>query len=179
MNAWITNGAAEGDGTTLLVDALRRTAGGQGPCALTRHDFAIAFPGDADEVFATFRAFLGAVAYGSPRKLRIGPPGSPHLLPDEISLLGVLAAAQTGDDALFDAHLCWLARPGSRPAVAVTTRALATAFAVHGKWLCALQPCHSGASRRDEPGTHEHDPMEAWRSVCSWVPDSKARYPES
>jgi hypothetical protein len=125
------------DGETLLIGALRRAAAGYEGCALTRRDFAIAFPGDADEVFVTFRAFLGTLAHGGRRKLRIGLPGSSLAMPDEILLIALLAAAQLGDDGLVEAYLCWLARPGARASVAITTRALATALTVHGLWLRA------------------------------------------
>jgi hypothetical protein len=123
------------DGETLLIGALRRVAARQEGCALTRRDFAIAFPGDAAEVFVTFRAFLGTLAHGGRRKLRIGLPGSTCVMPDETLLIALLAAAQTSDDGLVDAYLCWLARPGARATVAITARALATALAVHGHWL--------------------------------------------
>jgi hypothetical protein len=125
------------DGETLLIGALRRAAAGHEGCALTRRDFAIALPGDADEVLVTFRAFLGTLAHGGRRKLRIGLPGSALTMPDETLLIALLAAAQEGNDGLVDAHLCWLTRPGARASVAITTRALATALAVHGHWLRA------------------------------------------
>jgi hypothetical protein len=124
-----------GQGGQLLIGALRGIAFGHGCSALTRRDFAIAFPGDAGEMFATFRSFLQALAYASRRKLRAGRPGSPTPTSDETLLLTLIAAAQAGDEALVDAHLCWLARPDARAFVAITTRALATALAVHGVWL--------------------------------------------
>ena len=126
-------GSSEGE--ILLIGALRRAAAGQGGGALTRRDFAIAFPGDADEVLMTFRAFLATLAHAGRRKLRIGLPGSSLTMPDETLLITLLAAAQAGDDELVDAYLCWLARPGARASVAITARALATALAVHGHWL--------------------------------------------
>ena len=45
-----TNDAVElgfRDAESLLIGALRRAAAGHEGCALTRRDFAIAFPGDA------------------------------------------------------------------------------------------------------------------------------------
>jgi hypothetical protein len=63
MSEW-SDGPAEhksaefGQGGQLLISALRGIAFGHGCSALTRRAFAIAFPGDANEVFATFRAFL-------------------------------------------------------------------------------------------------------------------------
>lgn len=132
-------------GAALLIAALRRMASGQIGCALTRRDFAIAFPGDADEVFATFRAFLQALARAGRRKLRVGVPGLPAM-PDEIALVALLAAAQAGDDALFDARLRWLTRPDAGDSASITTRALAAALAVHGHWLQAAGRGHSERS---------------------------------
>jgi|HubBroStandDraft_6_1064221.scaffolds.fasta_scaffold162022_3 hypothetical protein len=140
MGEWSDNPTEErpaelGQGGQLLISALRGIAFGHRCSALTQRDFAIAFPGDANEVFATFRAFLQALAHAGRRKLRAGHPGSPTPTPDETLLLALLAAAQAGDETLVDAYLCWLARAEARGAVAITTRALATALAVHGQWL--------------------------------------------
>ena len=98
----------------------------------------------------TFRAFLGTLAHAGRRKLRIGLPGSSCSMPDETLLIALLAAAQSGDDDLVDAYLCWLARPGARASVAITTRALAIALAVHGHWLRA--PVLRHCERRDGTG---------------------------
>jgi hypothetical protein len=137
--------AGLGEGGQLLISALRRIALGHGCSVLTRRDFAIAFPGDANEVFATFCAFLQALAHAGRRKLRAGRPGAPRATPDETALLALIAAAQAGDEVLVDAHLCWLARADARPSVAIMTRALATALAAHGQWLRvpALSPSPS------------------------------------
>jgi hypothetical protein len=126
----------------LLIGTLRRVAIGHKCAELTRRDFALAFPGDGDEVFATFRGLLCTIAHASRRKLRIGLPGSPQPTPDETLLIALVAAAQARNDDLVDAHLCWLARPEARCAVAITLRALATALAVHGHWLPAPTSCH-------------------------------------
>jgi hypothetical protein len=153
MGARTKDGADLGfyDGETLLIGALRRAAAGHQGCALTRRDFAIAFPGDADEVFVTFRAFLATLAHGGRRKLRIGLPGSSLAMPDETLRIALLAAAQASEDELVDAYLCWLTRPGARASVAITARALATALTVHGHWLRVPTHC----ARRNEPETDE------------------------
>jgi hypothetical protein len=161
MGARTGDGAELGpsDGEALLIGALRRAAAGHERCVLTRRDFAIAFPGDVDEVLVTFRAFLGALAHAGRRKLRIGLPGSSLAMPDEILLIALLAAAQARDDELVDAYLCWLARPGARAAVAITARALATALAVHGYWLgtrhCEEPKGDEAISGRRGPKTKE------------------------
>jgi hypothetical protein len=163
MDAWqdmpATRDPTEaGASADLLIGALRRLAIGQKCATLARHDFALAFPGDGAEVFATFRAFLCTIAHATRRKLRIGLPGSPQPTPDETLLVALVAAAQTGDDDLVDAHLCWLARAEARCPVALTLRALATALAVHGHWLQAPLSCHSAVPQHSEPGADEHEP---------------------
>jgi hypothetical protein len=45
-------------------------------------------------VFATFRAFLQALAHAGRRKLRAGRPGSSTHTPDETLLLALIAAAK-------------------------------------------------------------------------------------
>ena len=131
----------------LLIGALRRIAMGGGCAALTRREFATAFPGDANEVFATFRAFLQSLAHGGRRKLRVGLPGACAMTADEMTIIALIAAAQADDAARLNAHLCWLARGDARRLVAITTRALATALLVHGQWL-KLQPCPCPSSSR-------------------------------
>jgi hypothetical protein len=130
-------GAVSGPGRELLIGALRRIAAGRSCTVLTQRDFATAFRGDADEVFATFRAFLQSLAHGGRRKLRVGLPGARHMTPDEIAIIALIAAAQVDDAARLDAHLCWLVRGEARLLVAIMTRALATALAVRGQWLPA------------------------------------------
>ena len=154
--------SAECGGGRLLVSTLRRTALGHGCTHLIRRDFAVAFPGDANEVFATFRAFLQALAHAGRRKLRVAYPGAPALTPDETLLLAIVAAAQAGDEALFEAHLCWLTLPEARHAVAITARALAAALVAHGQWLHMSDPRHSRAPHSGEPETHEQGPIKTW-----------------
>jgi hypothetical protein len=53
--------------------------------------------------------------------------------------------AQAGDEILVDAHLCWLARAEDSLTLAMTARALATALATHGQWLCLPALGRAGA----------------------------------
>ena len=131
----VGDGMRLGSGAELLIGALRRIAAGRDCTVLTRRDFTVAFLGDADEVFATFRAFLQSLAHGGRRKLRVGPPGSRQMTADETAVIALIAAAQADDATRLDAHLCWLARGEAQVLVAIMTRALATALAVHGQWL--------------------------------------------
>jgi hypothetical protein len=122
-------------GFRLLIEASRRIAAGRDGCRLTLQEFASIFPGDGLEIFSTFRVFLQAMAQGGRRKLRFARPGTAGLLPDETLLLVLIAAAQSGDAALLDAHLCWLARPDRARVVSIATCAIAAALASHGQWL--------------------------------------------
>jgi hypothetical protein len=132
---WAEHPAGAEIGGRLLIRTLRRIAAGRECEALTIREFDDAFGEDAAEVFATFYTFLQAVACGSRRKMRVAHPGSHPLTPDELQLLTVIAAAQSGDAPRLEAHLRWLSRASLRAAVAITARALATALAVHDYWL--------------------------------------------
>lgn len=125
-----------GEGGRLLIEATRRLAVGREQCRLTLQAFDVTFPGDGREMLATFRVFLQAVAYASRRRLRVGLPGTMCLLPDEKLLLGLIAAAQTGDRSLLDDYLCWLTRADRRMSVVtISVYALAAALGAHGQWL--------------------------------------------
>ncbi len=112
----------------LLVWTWRRIAAGQDGCLLIAREFALACGEDAAEVYATLRTFLRALACTCRRRLRVGSPGSPSLTGDERQLLTLIAAAQAGGAAHFEAHLRWLARDTHREALAIATRALGTAL---------------------------------------------------
>jgi hypothetical protein len=125
-----------GNGGRVLIEAVRRVAAGHDACRLTLSEFAIAFPGDGLEVLATLRVFLQAIAHAGRRKLRVAPPGSTRLLPDEKLLLALIAAAQSGEQSLLDGYMCWLTRADRRMSlVSIAVEALATALGAHGLWL--------------------------------------------
>jgi hypothetical protein len=124
----------------LLVWALRRIVVRRAVCPIVAHEFANACGEDAGEVLATLRVFI--IAYGSAarRRMNIGHPGGDGLTGDERQLLDLIAAAQDGDQPRFEANLCWIARPERRHCLVIAARALATAFALHGLWLCPAAP---------------------------------------
>jgi hypothetical protein len=132
----------------ILIEAMRRIAAGQEGCRLIAREFAAVFPGEGLEVLATLRAFLQAVAWVSRRKLRVGLPGSRLLMPDEKLLLALIAAAQNGDRALLESHLCWLTRPDNRAvAVSIAACALAAACREHGHWVELPPPAAPAGGR--------------------------------
>jgi hypothetical protein len=123
------------EGEHLLVRSWRRIAAERTDCPSVSRAFEHTCGEDAAEVLATFCTFLRALAYAGRRLLRVGHPGCASLTRDERQLLTIIAAAQSGDDALFTAHLCWLARVELRPALTIATGALGTALAMHGYLL--------------------------------------------
>lgn len=99
----------------LLVWSWRKIATGRADCPLIAWEFKRFCGEDAAEVLATLCAFLRALAYAGRRRLQIGYPGCAVLTADERQCLLLIAAAQTGDEVRFDAHLRWLARAGFSP----------------------------------------------------------------
>jgi len=131
----------------LLVWTWRRIVTGRGGCPLIEREFSRLCGEDAGEVLATFCTFLRAVAHASRRRLQIGYPGYPGLTNDERQLLILIATAQTGDEARFEAHLRWIARAELALALAIAIRALGTAPEVHGLRLPSTDLTRNGPRR--------------------------------
>lgn len=125
-------------GEHLLVWTLRRLVARRGACPLIAREFAEACGEDAGEVLSTLRIFLGLLGFAARRRLAFGPPGWPGLTGDERRLLSLMAAVQTEDGLLFEAHLCWLARREARRPVGLAARGLASAFAEHQLWMSTV-----------------------------------------
>jgi hypothetical protein len=134
-------GRAEG----VVFGAWRRLAAGEGGSPLLARDFARVFGEDAVELLAVFCTFLQALAYGARRRLALGIPGCAGLTLDERQLLALLAAAQAGDEARFEAHLSWLVGRERRQGAAIAARALATALALHELRLALPAPAEPHA----------------------------------
>ena len=132
------------DGEHLLVWTWRKIVTGHGGCPLIEREFSRLCGEDAGEVLATFCTFLRAVAYASRRHLQIGYPGYPGLTNDERQFLILIATAQAGDEARFEAHLRWIARTELTLALAIAIRALGTALEVHGLRLSSTAPSRAG-----------------------------------
>ncbi|MEE3623211.1 hypothetical protein UCD39_04325 [Nitrospirillum sp. BR 11752] len=130
-------------GERLLVWSLRHMAqpyAGSSParpgCPLIRHAFLQACGEDADDVMATFRAFLLLYGRSARERPRVGCPGCPDLTPDERQLLRLLALAQPSAEPSAPARLYALVehlmRPGTSDGVLVASRAMACALGAHG-----------------------------------------------
>lgn len=124
----------------LLIWSLRRIATGRVECPVMAKEFTDACGEDGQEVFATFCTFLKALGYASRRRLSLRAPGWPTLSSNERQLLNLLAAAQAGDHALFEANLCWLTRLQRRHALRIAACALSTALAANQLVLGMSQP---------------------------------------
>ncbi|MDE1149759.1 MAG: hypothetical protein PW843_24680 [Azospirillaceae bacterium] len=124
-----------GPGEHLLVWALRRMVQGKDYGPLVGREFADTCGEDGREVLATLHTFLLALIHTCRRELAIGHPGCPSLTADERQVLMLVAAAQNGKEAQFDAQLRWLALENDRPTLAMTARALAGALRVNSLTL--------------------------------------------
>jgi hypothetical protein len=120
-----------GYGEHLIVWSWRRIAAGRMTCPVVTREFADACGEDGAEVFVTFCTFLKALGYACRRPLAIGLPSSLAVTADERRVLTLVAAAQAAAPALFEAHLCWLARPDQSQVLRIATGALAAALHVH------------------------------------------------
>ncbi|MDE1145414.1 MAG: hypothetical protein PW843_02190 [Azospirillaceae bacterium] len=150
-------------GERLLVWSLRHMAqpyAGHAPahrgCPMIRHAFLQACGEDADEVMATFRAFLLLYGRSARQRPRIGCPGCQDLTPDERQLLRLLSLAQPSDDptrrARFYALMEHLMQPGTTDGLLVATRAMVGALGVHG---LALPVRPIGIERTMVPGRYD------------------------
>lgn len=128
-----------GYGEHLLVWSWRRIVAGRIQCPVMAQEFADACGSDAGEVFLTLCTFLKALAFASRRQLVIRAPDPFGVTSDERQVLTLLAAAQSEDHALFQAHLRWLAPAERRRELQIAAHALATAFRVNNLPL-ALPP---------------------------------------
>jgi hypothetical protein len=128
-----------GYGEHLLVWSWRRIVTGRLRCPVMAQEFADACGSDAGEVFLTLCCFLKALAFASRRQLVIRAPDPFGITADERQVLTLLAAAQSEDHALFDAHLRWLAPRERRHELQIAAHALARAFRANNL-LLALPP---------------------------------------
>ena len=115
-----------------IIETWRQAAAGNGTTPRLLRAFAKRCGTQAEEVMEAYFIFLRVLGRSSRRRLAVGHPGCPGITRDEIQVLSLLAGAQSGHWALFDAHLCWLVPEDSRPTVTAAATILADAFARHG-----------------------------------------------
>jgi len=135
----------------LLIWSWRRIATGRVECPVMAKEFTDACGDDAQEVFATFCTFLKTLGFSSRRRLNMRAPGWPTMTADERRILTLLAAAQAGDCALLEAHLCWLTRPHRRHELQIAVCAFATALAASNLVLSLPAPSPPASRERSRP----------------------------
>lgn len=119
-------------GEHMVVSSLRKIVARRDlVCPVIRREFAQACGKDADEVLTIFRAFRDTLGLTARRRISIGHPGWFGLTGDERQILGMIGAAQDGDQARLAAQVCWFARGDRQRLLAGAVRALAAAFAAH------------------------------------------------
>lgn len=111
-----------------VIEAWRHAALGDANFGLLLREFRKQCGCGAEEVFESYFLFLKALGRASRKRLCVGHPGCPGMTRDEIQVLSMLAAAQSGHWVLFDAHLCWLTANGPRAAIATAAMVLADAL---------------------------------------------------
>ena len=119
-----------GTGAGIAVWGFRACARGGAGCCAVINGFAHAFgPMIGPVVLERMLDFARHVGHRGGRTVALAMPGCARLSGDELSILACLAAAQTGDRALTEAHLSWLmARPADEELTA-TVAEIASEFA--------------------------------------------------
>lgn len=121
----------------LLVWTWRKFVIGHADCPVLVREY-LDFAGEqADAVLGAFAAFLQALGGGSRRMLSVGHPHCAGLTPDETQMLRLIAAAQTGDEALLTANLRWMTKPDYQAAALTAVTALAAQLTACGVVLPA------------------------------------------
>jgi len=134
------------DGEQLIIWGIRRIVGQQFLESDLPGEFQAGFGPDGDAGLRIFCSFFRVLGQAARRPYEVAPPTSLLLLPDERRILILLAAAQagvtSGDHALLEAHLLWVAAPEHRPALLRISLAFAKLLLAHGHAFAAL---HAGA----------------------------------
>ena len=141
-------------GEQLVVWGIRKIVGGKGsdPDLLT--EFQAAFGSEGEEGLRIFCSFFRLLGQAARKPYEIAPPGSLQVLPDERRMLTLIAAAQrsvtSGDPALLQAHLLWLAAADHRPALARIAQAFASLLQLHGHPITVACDAPAPESNRDQ-----------------------------
>lgn len=96
-----------GEGAALVLDAFRMMAvGGETGAVVAAFDARLGPPGRL--ALGALHLFVHEIGAADGRRLKIACPGCCRLTGDELSVIGLLSAAQARDTARVDAHLVWL-----------------------------------------------------------------------
>jgi hypothetical protein len=136
-------------GEQLVVWSIRRIVVRQGPDPDLIGDFGAVFGGEEARGFEVFCGFFRSLGEAARRPYEIAPPSTLRVMRDEQRILTLLAAAQmgldSGDHALFEAHLLWMAVQVHRPALFRFALEFARLLAGRGYRIALAPAFESGA----------------------------------
>ena len=135
-------------GEQLVVWSIRKIVVRQGADPDLMDDFGAVFGGKGVRGFEVFCGFFRSLGEAARRPFEIAPPSTLHVMRDEQRILTLLGAAQmgldSGDYALFEAHLLWLAGRVHRPALARFALEFAGLLAGRGHRIALAPALESG-----------------------------------
>jgi hypothetical protein len=134
----------------LLVWTWRKLVVGHDDCPVLTREYERFAGREAEALLLAFAAFLLALGRGSRRVLTVGQPYCAGLTKDEEHMLRLIAAAQTGDEALLFAHLAWLARREHQGDVMKAVNRLAEALTGAGVTLPPVRASIPGRAAAPE-----------------------------
>ncbi len=135
-------------GEHLLVWSWRRIVSGRIHCPVMAQEFADACGKAGGEVFRALCSFLEVLAFASRRRLLFCAPDPFGVTADERQVLTLLAAAQTEEHALFEAHMRWLTQPKRRRELQAAAQALASVLKANNLPLALPQPAMPDSSEQ-------------------------------
>ncbi|MGN6209549.1 hypothetical protein [Asticcacaulis sp.] len=104
-------------------------------CRMIHREFSHAFGPHVEAGAKAFERVLLALAKGT-RPIILARPGHVHMTHDELSLLALFAAAQSGDEARCLAHARWLMGKGRPEPLYEAVADLGKCLARNGRTLC-------------------------------------------
>lgn len=96
-----------------------------------RRGFEHAVREESETVLADLRTFAYVVGFDGMRKVTLAQPGSARVTVDELLIVTVFAAAQSGNLEARDAHLLWLLAREPDEEISSSAQRVADAFARH------------------------------------------------
>ena len=104
-------------------------------CRMIHREFSHAFGPHVEAGAKAFERVLLALAKGT-RPIALSRPGHVHMTHDELSLLALFAAAQSGDEARCLAHALWLMGKSRPEPLCEAVVDLGVLLARNGRTLC-------------------------------------------
>lgn len=112
-----------GVGGAFALWGFRAAAIGHADCPALQSGFDRSFGEDAAPALHAICRLVKSLGMDGRRRILLSRPGCCAVTHDEMSIVAMLSAAQTGDGVRREAHLCWLMGKGCNfEAAAVATR---------------------------------------------------------